>query len=740
MKKCELLVPAGGEKQLIAAVENGADAVYLGGKLFNARMSAGNFADEQMRRAVVFAHKRGVLVYVTMNTLIEDEEMEEALAYCAFLYEIGVDALIVQDLGLAAAVRFAMPDFSLHLSTQGSVYDVRGALAAKKLGFSRVVTARELSLTQIEEVCRRADIEVEVFVHGALCLCYSGQCQMSRFFGGRSGNRGQCAQPCRLAYQTFDEAGKKVETVPYALSPKDLCLIDRLGELAEAGVTSLKIEGRMKSPEYVAQVTAIYRKYLDLYEAHGAYTVSAEDRLALEQIFNRGGFTEGYLDEDPQMDLMSGEIPKHRGVEIGRVEKGNPRGTLVDVNLFGQLSRGDGVEIHGDTVCGNVVTYYKPLNRNLVRIGDIKEQVKTGDRIYRISDKAQLEELRKTFDHKSLEEGKFLRKMPVDAEFSADADGSLRLSLTCSLIPAVVTVNADSFALEDGKTEEGRIEKALGKMGATPFFLQNTVIKGKIDKILPVSLMNDLRRKAISALEAVIEQGRDEAPDAEALTYALSRAAALSKPYHTKEKNPRVEFYFFTWEGFASFALPQDLSCDDAELRYILPAVECLRHRHEVAARKDIIPYITNISHGAEDACVEAHFDELCGLCRDRGIYVGNLSWILAFRDAGVPVYGDYGLNIYNRYSRAVYQSLGAVDCVYSLEALDKEEKGFPLMITRHAPKGDLLLDRKKQKIRLIRREFSDQTILIPEEKTPLNRRLAKAFSAGKEIVRIYLK
>ncbi|MBQ1471051.1 MAG: U32 family peptidase, partial [Eubacterium sp.] len=318
-KRIELLAPAGGIQQLIAAVENGADAVYLGGRMFNARMKASNFDDDAMQQAIDYAHLHGVDVHVTLNTLLRDDELPEALEYASFLYQAGVDALIVQDLGLAHLLSQFMPELPLHFSTQGTTYDLRGVEAASRLGFSRVVLARELSMEEIRPICAGTETEIEVFVHGALCVCYSGQCQLSRFFGGRSGNRGVCAQPCRLPYETKTKAGQLVNTARYPLSPRDQCLIEHLGELIEAGVTSLKIEGRMKSPEYVGTVVAIYRKYLDEYYRHGTYRVGHEDRMALAQIFNRGGFTDGYLQGEDGMALMSGDIPKHQGILIGKV-------------------------------------------------------------------------------------------------------------------------------------------------------------------------------------------------------------------------------------------------------------------------------------------------------------------------------------------------------------------------------------------------------------------------------------
>ena len=260
----ELLSPVGGRAQLEAAINNGADAVYMGGSLFNARINAENFTEETLAEAIDYAHESGVKVYITFNTLIKDSELARAFQYACRLYEMGADALILQDMGLVRLVHKYLPDFPIHLSTQGTVYNVQALDLVKQLGFSRVVPARELSLEEIRKFagrCHELEMDTEVFVHGALCMCYSGQCQMSRAFGGggRSGNRGLCAQPCRLLYT--DDKGRK----GYFLSPKDLCTLELMPQLIDAGVDSFKIEGRLKSAEYVAVTTSVYRKYLDRY-------------------------------------------------------------------------------------------------------------------------------------------------------------------------------------------------------------------------------------------------------------------------------------------------------------------------------------------------------------------------------------------------------------------------------------------------------------------------------------------
>lgn len=300
----ELLAPAGDMKCLYAAVAAGADAVYVGGKRFGARAFAKNFEVEELASAAEYCHLHGVKLYVTINTLIEDKEMAEAIAYAAELYRIGVDALIVADVGLVSALRRHIPDFELHASTQMSVHNSRGASAAAELGVSRVVVARELSLSDIKSVVDNSPTEIEVFLHGALCVCHSGQCLFSSMIGGRSGNRGECAQPCRLPYNN----GK------YPLSLKDLSLADHIPALIDSGVASLKIEGRMKSPEYVFTVTHAYRHMLDEYRG-----ASRLENDILRRAFSRDGFTDGYFvgrtekgmtgirtDEDKQQTKLMG--------------------------------------------------------------------------------------------------------------------------------------------------------------------------------------------------------------------------------------------------------------------------------------------------------------------------------------------------------------------------------------------------------------------------------------------------
>lgn len=311
-EKVELLAPVGSMESLFAAVENGADAVYLGGKLFNARQFASNFDYEELKIAVEYAHLRNVKVYITVNILIGDREMRKTLNYIKYLYEIDVDGIIVQDLGLASVVRELFPDLPLHGSTQMTINNLPGAIFLQNLGFKRVVLARETPLEEIKTIYENTNIELEGFVHGALCVSFSGQCLMSSIIGGRSGNRGICAQPCRMAYDIIqynrDQSLSSQWNKKYVLSPKDLNTIGYLDTIINSGIVSLKIEGRMKRPEYVATIVKNYRKALEL----GINGITQEDKDDIFQIFNRG-FTKGIMLKDFGRKFISFDRPDNRG-------------------------------------------------------------------------------------------------------------------------------------------------------------------------------------------------------------------------------------------------------------------------------------------------------------------------------------------------------------------------------------------------------------------------------------------
>ncbi len=289
MKEIELLSPAGNFECLKAAVQNGADAVYFGANKFNARVNSTNFNKEELKEAIEYAKLRNVKTHLTLNILIQNDEFKDALELVKYVYELGIDAVIVQDLGLAKEIIKNFPGLEVHSSTQMTTYNLEGVKQLEKLGFNRAVLARELTLEEIKKICKDSKMDIEIFIHGALCICYSGQCLMSSLIGGRSGNRGKCAGTCRLPYTLLKD--KTIQEKGYLLSSKDVCTLDILPEIINSGVKSLKIEGRMKSPEYVAIVTSIYRKYIDLIKSGKEYKVDPRDKEILMQIFNRGGFS-----------------------------------------------------------------------------------------------------------------------------------------------------------------------------------------------------------------------------------------------------------------------------------------------------------------------------------------------------------------------------------------------------------------------------------------------------------------
>ena len=733
MNRPELLSPVGGKAHLIAAVNNGADAVYMGGMAFNARIFADNFSDEELPDAINYAHSHGVKVYMTINTLIADNELSRAFDYCNYIYGLGVDGVIVQDMGLARLLHKYLPDLPLHLSTQGTLFNKGGALAAAKMGFCRVVPARELSLKEIKdlaEYCGSLDpkVDVEVFVHGALCMCYSGQCQMSRVLGGgsgRTGNRGTCAQPCRQAYR-----GDDGETY-YALSPKDLCLIEHIPELVMSGAASFKIEGRMKTPEYVAVVTRIYRKYIDLFEklaakhgpekAAGLYRVDESDMLELRQIFNRGDFTEGYLYGNPGEDILSGSSPKNQGLRIGRViavidsenkvsekdEKAAARGALkrgrelVCIELSRQdgeqgaeLDNGDGIEFIREDAdylisspAGGVVTYVKDIGHGCVLAGDFERGAFTGDTV------------RKVTDHKLLESALDVpeKKLPVTMAFTARAGQYPVLVMTDVKNGNSVEIVSDhrtEYAVKV-PTDRERIEASLARLGDTVYTPGLTGIDVQTDDgiMMPLSVVNRMRREAADEL---MEKRR-------------KHVVSGRRPALTKEETAEIK----KTEELGVNVLDADEWQRRVNRSGIRPvALERFMESGGKDLRPGSVPYIMNVSKGSLDRFIEMHFDEIAEACRESGILCGNACWIERFIDAGVKVYGDYGLNVYNRQAELAYEEMGAEIYMPSHETGVSDERGIPLMITEHPVNEKKLTDRKGGAHRIVKAPSGDKTLI----------------------------
>ncbi|MCM1566925.1 MAG: DUF3656 domain-containing protein [Dehalobacter sp.] len=504
-KKIELLAPAGGYEALKAAVENGADAVYLGGKMFNARASASNFDSEELLKAVTYAHERGVKVYVTLNILVADSEFSELADYVYQLYSLGADALIVQDIGVANFIRKVLPEMKLHASTQMTQNNIYGLKQLEKMGFSRVVLARETSAPEIEKIVQATELDVEVFGHGALCISYSGQCLMSSYIGGRSGNRGRCAQPCRMAYSLVDGKGRDLlegrKTGEHLLSPRDLKLLDNLGELQRIGVRSLKIEGRMKRPEYVATVIRVYRKALDFLQDQKGQEITARDLYELTQIFNRD-FTTGYFQGYQGAEMMSFSRPNNRGTMLGRIT--DLKNNRLTLKLDRELGLGDGLEIwtkrgrEGISVGKIMVPGGKTVEcaapGDTVTI-EFEGAANIGDRVFKTHDEGLIAQARLSF-----QEGKEMRKRPLKMQLSGKAGQKLRLTVWDDQQHVALESQCEAQEAQNRPLTQEVLVKQLGRLGNTPFYLGELTTALEGDLMIPVSALNELRRAAVEKL------------------------------------------------------------------------------------------------------------------------------------------------------------------------------------------------------------------------------------------------
>jgi putative protease len=491
MQKPELLAPVGSKEALIAAIDNGADAVYFGGTLFSARQFAFNFTNEELEWAIDYAHMRGVMAYVTVNTLIKETELEKAFEYLRFICNAGADAVIVQDIGILRLIREQLPALPVHASTQMNIHNAQGVKFLEEMGVKRIVLAREMSLLEIRSIKSQTTVEIETFMHGALCFCYSGQCLLSSMIGGRSGNRGYCAQPCRKKYRINKEEG-------YLLSPKDLNMSEHLGDLIESGIDSFKIEGRMKRPEYVAGVVRVYRKLIDRYLAAPLdFGVTKKEKHTLLQLFNRE-FTTGYFFGDPGEELMSSKYPHNRGTELGRTIDYDSTTKLVEIQLNAPLRVGDGIGVGNRETGITVRNIY--LGKKIVKEATSGSFVKIPIDI----EVADHEAIFKTYDSKlmeSLEIGN-IRKIPLKMSFKAKVGESLGLLIE----DGENKVSASAGIVNLAKTtpvSKSSIAEQLIKLGGTIFEAKEVDFELDKNIFIPVSELNLIRRQAIEELEKV---------------------------------------------------------------------------------------------------------------------------------------------------------------------------------------------------------------------------------------------
>lgn len=483
----EVLAPAGTYECFRAAINAGADAVYLGGSMFGARAFAGNFEEAELIKAIRTAHLYGRKVYLTVNTLLRNDELEKLVQYVKPYYEEGLDAVIVQDYGVFAVLREAFPGLDLHASTQMTITGKYGAQLLKDMGAARVVPARELSAKEIRDIYDNVDVEIESFVHGALCYCYSGQCLLSSMIGGRSGNRGRCAQPCRLTYSANGISEK------YLLSPKDMCTIEAVPDILDAGVYSLKIEGRMKSPEYVAGVSYAYRKYVDMYLEKGrdGYRVEEQDIRQLMDLYNRGGFCKGYYYAQNDKSMMTFDRPNHQGIVIGNIKNG-------ELILSQEVNPGDVLEFPDGS------EYTTPTGKKSGRLAlpkGVLKNPKNGAAVYRTRNNELLGQLRAGYIDNDI-------KIPVRMEIFLKSGERACLKLLSG--DKELVVYGDVLEPSDKRPAVREdVVKQLKKLGGTAFSSDEGSIVTEIQgsPFVPVRLLNDLRRNALEELESMLLSG-----------------------------------------------------------------------------------------------------------------------------------------------------------------------------------------------------------------------------------------
>ena len=479
MNKVELLSPAGNFECLKAAINNGANAVYLGGKNFSARAFANNFSEEELIEAVKYAHLRNVKIYVTLNTLLTEKEFYNAIKMVDFYYQNNVDALLIQDLGLFYYIKNKYPDFELHCSTQMHVHNIEGIKNAKKLGFKRVVIARESNLEFIKEATKQ-NIEIETFVHGAICVSYSGQCLMSSVSKNRSANKGMCAQCCRLAYDLVDEDENIIKTnTKYLISPKDMCLINDIPDLINAGVSSFKIEGRLKSAAYVGYITRIYRKAIDAYYNNEKFLINEEELNNFKVLFNRN-FTDDYLFN--KNNLFGQLTPNHLGLEIGTVIKNINNYTYI--KLSRELNQFDGIRI-GEFGCICNMLY---SNNLLVNHGDINDIVAIK------TNKILKGKVYKTLDYKLEEDIKNTKdlKLPIDINIKIYADSNVEVKINDFIYQSNICAQKAINAPIDYDT----VLKSFSKLNDTEYYLNKLNLESN-NAFLTIKQLNQIRRDTI---------------------------------------------------------------------------------------------------------------------------------------------------------------------------------------------------------------------------------------------------
>ena len=656
MLKPELLSPCGSPESLKAAVNNGADAVYLGGKSFSARRSAGNFTTEEIKEACDYCHVRGVKVYVTVNTLYKDSELKRFIDFVKELYVIGVDALIVQDTGAANLIKRSFPDIKLNASTQLTANTADDVNFLYKNGFDKVILSRELSIEEIKNISENTEAEIECFVHGALCVSYSGQCIMSSILGGRSGNRGCCAQTCRLPYELYKDYDKVSEG--YLMSPKDIETLEILPQLIEAGINSFKIEGRMKNPEYVAGVTAIYRKYIDMYfNEPENYVVDKEDIKVLLQLFNRGGFTNGYFTTPSGSSMMSVERPKAWGLKTGIVDVYDSKYGRASIRTREPLVPGDGIEVwtkqEPHAGCG----ISKPSRAGQVISVMVKGDIAKNDVVYKTYDKSLMDKMKKSYE-------KDTRKTEIFGKLIAKEGTPLQLKLWLDKGVSISTDGSVPTKAERRPISEDIIIKQISKMGSTPFELKKLDVELDEGIYIDIKALNELRRSACEALEEkLISKGRHSEPDFIAFPETSVSGVKMNKKLNVKVRD-RGQLNAAISCGSVDTVYYE--ICEDFEENY--------EHIINKAHDKEVKLYAAfpRIYRENTDKLYRDFISKLSNSMID-GFLVTSVGLFDMAKKFGKPVALDYNMNIFNNEAVEYFRHRGADRITMSVELNVKE-------------------------------------------------------------------
>ena len=493
--KLEILAPAGNKESFISAINAGANAVYLAGKNFGARKNANNFTNEEIKEMIEYAHLRNVLVFVTINTIIFEEELIDLFTYADYLVQNNVDALIVQDIGVIEEFCTRYPDVEIHASTQMNSYNLEQVLYLKGIGVKRVIFARETPLEDIKNIASKVDIDLEVFVHGALCVSYSGNCSLSYFMGGRSGNRGECAQPCRLKYK-LKRDNEVVSDSSYLMSTKDLMTIEYINEIAACGIRSLKIEGRMKKPSYVAATVTAYKEALENSDTIG---FDLNKRISELQVsFNRD-FTKGYILNELPFDINNDKRPNHQGIEIGKVLSYDRGRTTV--KLFDTLTVSDGIRIEGKSDIGGVVSRIlkdnekvKQAYKNDIVVLDMQSKVSKDSKVIKTLDISQETEMMQYLNES-------FKLVPISGKMFCIIGEPIRIELNLPFISKLEVVS--DFIVETAEraeTVKEDIFSTFNTLGNTFYNLKNFDIVCDKNIFIPKRIIKSLKRTMLETI------------------------------------------------------------------------------------------------------------------------------------------------------------------------------------------------------------------------------------------------